>query len=347
MRDRIDTGIIGTGTKGTIWKGIAERHPSFNLTAISDAHRPNIPRSESFSYYVDYRDLLSSGVEAVFVAPQTRYRARVVTEALGRGIHVLCDVPPGRSVQDIRAIIAAEKKARGTVLSFAFSHRFCGAVLRVKEMIHSGTYGKILWMKGVFGKSGGEDFESTWRSNREWAGGGILLDQGIHMLDLFRFFAGDFTEVKSFVTTSFWNIPLEDNAFALLRNSQNQVAVIHASSAHWKNSFAIEICLENGYFVIRGDLSPRGEYGPREELIVYPRQFADGKNVNGIFEESVTLFDAGARYEHEADSFADCIYDGSKVPRGSSGDALQAMKLVYRIYRGDAVWRGRMDTPAV
>ena len=126
-------------------------------------------------------------------------------------------------------------------------------------------------MNGVHGKSGGNDFESIWRSNREWAGGGILLDQGIHMADLFLFFAGKFREVKSFVTTSFWNIPVEDNACALLRTAENQVAMLHASSTHWKNRYTLEICLENGCITLKGDLTTAGDYGPRETLIVSPR----------------------------------------------------------------------------
>ena len=341
MRDRIDAGIVGTGTKGEIWKAIVERHPAFNLVAVSDAHRPNIPRQETFSYYENYRDLLSSGIDAVFVASQNKYRARVVTGALDRGIHVLCDIPPGRSVQDIRDIIAAEKKTKGTVLGFAFTHRFCEGVIRAKEMIHSGTCGKILWMKGVHGKSGGRDFESIWRSNREWAGGGVLLDQGIRMIDLFRFFAGEFKEVKSFVTTSFWNIPVEDNAFALLRTSQDQVAMIHASSAHWKNQFALEIGLENCGIVLQCDLFPSGEYGPLEKMIVYPRPFADKGDISGISEESTTIFTTAARYKGEIDSFADGIQNGSKVPLGSSRDALHAMKLVFRIYQNDAARKNR------
>jgi len=345
VRDRINAGIIGTGTRGTIWKEIVERHPAFSLVAVSDAHRPDIPRQETFSYYEDYRDLLKTGIDAVFVAPQNKYRARVVTEALARGIHVLCEVPPGRSVQDMRDVIAAEKKAGGTVLGFAFTYRFCDAVLRAKEMVHSGTCGKILWMKGVYGKSGGSGFESIWRSNREWAGGGVLLDQGIHMIDLFRFFAGEFKEVKSFVVTSFWNIPLEDNGFALLRTAHNQVAMIHASSAHWMNHFALEICLENSHITIRGDLSPQGDYGPREHLILCPRSSADGKNTPGIPEETVATFDTAPRYEREVDAFADSIHNNSMVHLGSSADALQAMKLVYRIYQGDAARGGARTRP--
>ncbi len=341
MQDKIDVGIIGLGSTGTLRKTIAENNPALNLVAVSDVHRPNIPRRETYYYYEDYRKLLDSGVDAVFVAPQNKYRPKVAIEALNRGIHVFCEIPPGRTVKDMQDIIAAEKKARGTVLDFGFTHRFHDAVRKAQDLIKTGMYGKILWMKGLHGKSGGNDFESIWRSNREWAGGGILLDQGIHTLDLFRFFAGDFNEAKSFVTTSFWNIPVEDNAFALLRNSQNQVAMIHASSTHWKNRYSLEICLENGYITIKGDLSPNGDYGPREELIVSPRPAGDEERASGLSKESITGFATAASWEREVDAFVDCIRGGTQVQKGSSADALQAMKLVDRIYRRDTAWWSR------
>jgi predicted dehydrogenase len=202
-------------------------------------------------------------------------------------------------------------------------------------------------MKGVHGKSGGNDFESIWRSNQEWAGGGILLDQGIRLVDLFLFFAGNFNEVKSFVSTSFWNIPVDDNAFALLRNPDNQVAMLHASSTHWKNTYSLEICLENGYITLKGDLIPTGEHGPWETLIVTPRPAQDEERASGLFEESITRFDTAAPLVREVDAFIDCIRDGTTVHQGSSGDALQAMNLVDRIYRRDTAWWRRWTSSPV
>jgi predicted dehydrogenase len=338
MQDRINVGIIGLGSMGIIRKTIADKHPALNLIALSDAHRPNIPRTETYRYFEDYRELLDSGVDAVFVASQNKYRPRVVIDALNRGKHVFCEIPPGRALSDMQDIIAAEKKNEGLVLKFGFNHRFHGAVLKAKEIIDAGMYGKILWMRGVYGKSGGKDFESIWQSNREWAGGGILLDQGIHIIDLFRFFAGNFTEVKSFVSTSFWNISLEDNAFALFRNRRNQIAMVHASSTHWKHAYTLEICLENGYLIVQGSLSPMGSYGPTEKLIVIRRQFENETSAVGNPKESVTHFDTDTSWEREIDEFSDCIRTGTKAQSGTSVDALQAMKLIDRIYRSDKPW---------
>jgi predicted dehydrogenase len=346
MQNKIDVGIIGLGSMGMIRKALAEKHPALNLVALSDAHRPNIPRTETYRYYEDYRELLDSGVDAVFVAPQNKYRPRVVIDALNRGKHVFCEIPPGRTLKDMQNIMTAEKKNEGLVLKFGFNHRFHGAVLKAKEIIDAGTYGKILWMKGVHGKSGGKDFESIWRSNPEWAGGGILLDQGIHMIDLFRFFAGDFTEVKSLVSTSFWNISLEDNAFALLRNCQNQVAMVHASSTHWKHTYTFELCLENGYIIVQAPLSLTGSYGPAETLMVVRRQFENESSAVENTQESVTCFDTDTSWEREMDEFADCIRNGTKVQNGTSYDALQAMKLVDKVYRDDTTWYNRWKSTA-
>ncbi|MGB8308882.1 MAG: Gfo/Idh/MocA family oxidoreductase [Methanoregula sp.] len=339
MQDKINIGIIGLGHKGMHRKTIAENHPDLNLVAVSDAHRPNIPRQEKYRYYEDYRKLLDSDIDAVFVAPPNKYRSKVVIDALERGKHVFCEIPPGRTIKDIQNIVNAEKKAKGSVLAFGFTHRFNGAVLKAEELIKTGTFGKILWMKAVYGKSGGNYFESIWQSNREWAGGGILLGEGIHILDLFLFFfAGSFTEVKSFVSTSFWNVPVEDNAFALLRNAQNQIAAIHASATHWKNRYSLEICLEKGYITIEGTLSPEGVYISEEKLAILSRQSEDEKSISGLDAELVTCFKTYTSWEREMDAFFDCIKDGTKIKNGSSRDALNAMKLVDCIYHKDTRW---------
>ena len=91
----------------------------------------------------------------------------------------------------------------------------------MKEVIDSGAYGRVLWMRGRYGKSVDDDYLKTWRADRAKAGGGILIDQGIHMLDLFLYFSGgQFDEVAALVSSRYWNIPgIEDNVFAIMRNT--------------------------------------------------------------------------------------------------------------------------------
>ena len=243
MEEKINVGIIGLGKVDRLRKVLIKKHPQLCLKAICDINKPEDNDVAECTYFKNYQDLIKSDVDAVFIATQNKYTPEIVVTALNHNKHVFCEKPPGRTVQDIEDMIAAEKKNKGCVLKFGFNHRYHGAVMEAKKIIDSGIYGKILWIRGIYGKSGGINFEKEWRSNRELAGGGILLDQGTHMLDLFRYFLGNFSEIKSFVNTSYWDIDLEDNAFALMRNPNNQVAFIHSSSTQWKHMFLLEIYL--------------------------------------------------------------------------------------------------------
>jgi predicted dehydrogenase len=264
-----------------------------------------------------------------------------VTSALNHNKHVFCEKPPGRNIDDIQSIIKAEQNNKGLKLKFGFNHRYHGAIIEAKAIIESGRLGKILWMRGIYGKSGGPNFEKTWRNQREIAGGGILLDQGIHMVDLFRMFCGDFHELKSFVTNSYWNTDVEDNAMAILRNNRGQIAMIHSSATQWKHTFSLEISLEEGYLIISGILSSTLSYGQGERLIVATKQPENRGFALGNPREELTYFNQDRSWELEIDDFVNCIKNDRPVTTGSSQDAVKAMEMVYRIYAADDKWGGR------
>jgi len=333
MDNIIRTGIVGMGKMGQLRRDLINAHPEFTLAGICDtARRPgDIP--DDCAFFHDYRSLIESDVDAIFVSTPNSITPEVVIAALDAGKHVFCEKPPGRSVKDIRAIIDAERQNPDLILKFGFNHRYHGAVHDAKSLIESGALGEIMWMRGVYGKAGGLDFAQQWRSNRDIAGGGILLDQGIHMLDLFNFFVGVFTQVKSYVTTSFWNIDLEDNAFALLKNDRNQIAMLHSSSTQWRHLFRLEIYLDGGYSEIHGILSSTRSYGQGERLITAKRQFEDEAKALGNPEEVITHYDRDLSWELEVQEFADAIIHDSPVIHGTSTDALRVMELVDAIYR--------------
>jgi len=314
---------------------ILKKHPDFELCSICDVNKPEIPNTEHIPLFHKYQDLLNTDIDAVFVATPNKYSPDIVITALNMNKHVFCEKPPGRSVADIKKIIAAEKRHKKQVLKFGFNHRYHGAILDAKAAIDSGKFGKIMWMRGIYGKSGGIGFENQWRSDRKNSGGGILLDQGIHMLDLFRYFVGDFSEIKSFVNTSYWQIDLEDNAFAIMRTPDNQVAFLHSSSTQWKHTFLFDICLEDGYVTIQGILSPTRSYGQGERLIVAQKQFENTTRALGNPAESITTYDQDRSWELEVDEFVNCIKNHESVKNGNSADALQVMKLVQAIYADD------------
>jgi predicted dehydrogenase len=259
----------------------------------------------------------------------------IVCATLERGLHTFSEKPPGRSVADVQLMMVAEKKAGDRILKFGFNHRFHYGVMEAKAIVDSGRYGKLLWARGIYGKAGGLTFENSWRSDKNLSGGGILLDQGIHMVDLLRYFLGDFKEVKSYVQNCYWEgIPVEDNAFALMKTNDDKVAMMHSSATQWKHKFSLDLFMTDGYLCINGILSSTRSYG--EESITFARkQFENETAAMGKPREEIIYFDRDDSWKHELDEFYKCIKDKKSVTMGSSTDALRVMELIEKIYEAD------------
>lgn len=329
-------GVIGYGKLGRRRAALIAQHPAFSLSALCDPAGDPQEAIDGCRFFLDARDLLrDETIEAVFVCTPNAVTASVVVEALDAGKHVFAEKPPGRTLEDIRCIRQAEARHAGATLKFGFNHREHESVRLSQSLIGSGELGRVMWMRGVYGKAGGPGFERDWRSDPAIAGGGILLDQGIHMLDLFRLFGGEFDEVKSFVSQSFWRTGLEDNAFALLRGNAGVVAMLHSSATHWNHTFRLEIYLTEGYLVLSGFLTGSRTYG-REALVVGRRDWADPDGARGNPREERYYFDEDRSWEREIDDFARAVMDGTPVSSGGSLDALKAMELVARVYGDDA-----------
>ncbi len=337
VNGKLKAGIVGYGYMGKIRKTVIQDNPELELLGISDTNPAALadlnPVCKTFN---DYRQLVDCGVDIVFVCTPNFYSPEVVIYSLNHGKHVFCEKPPGRTVDDIRRIMHAERTNRGVRLMFGFNHRYHPGIKEAKVLVDSGRFGKILSLRGIYGKSGGLSYKKSWRNNRELSGGGILLDQGIHMLDLFRFFCEDFDEVKGFINTSFWDTEVEDNAYAILRNRVGQVAMLHSSATLWKHTFRLEILLENGYLIASGLLSKTGSYG-RETLTIGRRQFEDEALALGNPREELVYFDRDASWNLEVEAFLDCIKNNKCVVNSSSQDALKVMAIIDKIYRDDNI----------
>ena len=332
----IKVGIIGLGKMGHIRAREVDKHPATVLIAGADPDSSRYSDFPAAACSSNYRDVINSEVEVVFVCTPNRYTPEIAIAALDAGKHVFCEKPPGRTTQDIEAIISAEKRNPKLKLQFGFNHRYHAGIREAKRIVKSGRLGHILWLRGIYGKSGNTGFEQSWRNSKEISGGGILLDQGIHMLDLFRFFCGDFNEVKSMVTTAYWNIDVEDNAFALLRNNAGQIAMLHSSSTQWKHRFNLEIYMSEGYLSVNGILSSTRSYS-NETVTVACNRFDEGFAV-GKPREEIIYFDTNPSWELEIIGFVNCIQRDTPVPSGTSKDALKAMQLVYAVYQDDQKW---------
>jgi len=341
MAGPIRIGIVGLGKMGRIRLDTIRRNPVDALSGLCNRSPVALDGFPSVPFFTDYRDLLDEDLDAVVVATPNQVTPEIVIAALGKGFHVFAEKPPGRTLADIRAIQKAEQEHPGLNVKFGFNHRYHDAVMEAKALVQSGEIGEVLWMRGIYGKAGGPGFEKGWRSDREIAGGGILLDQGIHMLDLFRYFCGDFGEVKSMVATSFWPIGVEDNAFALLRNGRGQIAIIHSSTTQWRHTFLLETCLTRGLVTVSGILSSTRSYGFAERLIVARREDPEHATAFGNPPETVTTWDRDLSWEREMNEFGRSILTGAPPVHGTTEDALKVMELVEAVYRGDPATGGK------
>lgn len=317
---------------GEIRRRVIERHPDLELTLVCENNPEKLGRDLPFETSGDYRSVYQSDAELIFVCTPNNLIPEISIECMKLGKHVFAEKPPGTCLQDIVNICEQEKISKNAKLMFGFNHRYHPGILRAKELADSGRFGKILWLRGIYGKSGGKSFEKSWRNKKEVSGGGILLDQGIHMLDLFHLFCDEFTDVKAFLGNEYWRLELEDNAFVILRNQNNQNAMLHSSATLWKHNFKLHIGLEKGYFTVEGLLSKSGSYG-RETLTVGRQQFEGETYAVGNPSEEITYFDTDLSWEIEVNNIVDCIKNNAPVQKSSSLDALKVMQVVDRAYQ--------------
>ena len=291
--------------------------------------------ADGIQYYNNYQEMIAeSELDILFVSVPNYLAPEATIAGLETGLHVFCEKPPGRTVEDVRKVIEIEKKHPKLKLKYGFNHRYHGSIKKTKEIIDSKQFGDIINLRGVYGKSSIVPFTNQWRSMKIFSGGGILLDQGIHMLDMFRYFCGDFEEVKSFVSNNYWGHDVEDNAYAIMRDKQGRVALIHSSATQWQHSFRLEITFKEGFLELSGILSGSKSYG-QEKLLVVPKQ---EESVNGALSGDMTQFLEDSSWKDEIDEFANIICNDKPVVRGSSYDALKVMELVYKIYNADDSW---------
>lgn len=325
----INVGIIGFGKMGRIRYDTVSQNGAARVVAIADKRES--PALSGVQYYRSPEELLAArDVEAVFICTPSYLNQPLTMSALKAGKHVFCEKPPALNAKEMEEVIKAERLAGGRKLMYGFNHRHHDSIKKAKELIDSGVYGGILWMRGRYGKSVDESFYNDWRSKKELAGGGILMDQGIHMLDLFLMMAGDFDEVHAFISNLYWQLDVEDNVFATFRRRDGLVASLHSTMTQWRHLFSFEIFLEKGYIVINGLLTPSGTYGEEAMTLVKNRTSAPAATWDQQ-EEVKFMVDNSWRYEVE--SFFGAIEQDLPVNVGNSHDALKLMRMVDKIYQ--------------
>lgn len=324
----IKVGIIGFGKMGRIRYETVSQNGHGRVVAIADPQEG--PPILGVRHYASADDLIKDPeVDAVFVCTPNCLNKPLTIQALQKGKHVFCEKPPAFNAREVEEVIAEEQRCGERKLMYGFNHRHHDSVIRAKQLIDSGTCGRILWMRGRYGKSVDENFYSDWRSKRELAGGGILMDQGIHMLDLFLMMAGDFDEVQAFVSNLYWKLDVEDNVFATFRNRSGLVASLHSTMTQWRHLFSFEIFLEKGYIVINGLLTSSGTYGEEAMTIAKNRTTAPAAMWS---DEEHLRYHVDNSWRYEVEHFFEAIEANRPVGVGTSHDALRLMRLVDKVY---------------
>jgi predicted dehydrogenase len=272
----------------------------------------------------DWQETVSrSDVDIVVAATTHDMLAPVAAAAAENGKHVLVEKPCARRAAELEPVLNAIAKT-GVRARAGFNHRYHRALQKAREIFDSGVLGELMFLRGRYGHGGRPGYDREWRAVPEISGGGEAIDQGVHLIDLARWFAGDFPHVQGHAATYFWDMPVEDNAFFLLRTERNQTAFLHATWTEWKNLFSLEIYGRYGKLDIQG---LGGSYGV-ERLAHYQMRPEMGPPDTVIYEYP----QADKSWELEFREFVEDIRTG-RESRPGIADAQAALRIVETVYR--------------
>lgn len=329
---KVNFAIVGFGKMGNIRYDTLKEIEDCSVRWICDPYvTKSIPKGIHYTKKID-EILHDKNIDAIVVSTPNYLLKETVIKGLDGGKHVFCEKPPGRNLAELEEMMETESKYPQLKLMFGFNHRHHESMIHAKKLIDSGEYGNILWMRGRYGKSVNEGFFSTWRAKKELVGGGIFLDQGIHMLDLFLMFCDDFEEVQAYVSNLYWKLDIEDNVFAMFRNKKGQVASLHSTMTQWRHLFSLEIFLERGYITINGLKTSSNTYGDEAMSIAKNRTSPPAAMWT---EEEDIIFHVDKSWRRELEIFIESIRNNTPVPVGNTKDAFKLMRLVEKVYR----WR--------
>ena len=322
--------IFGFGYMGQIRFREISKINDLDVVGVYDVNKKLLKNHIPNNLIIDkYKKIFELNFDLAFICTPNNISPNIIVDCLKNNINVFCEKPPARSLSEMKMI---KKYVKNNKIMFGFNHRFHPAVLKAKQIIDSKKIGEVITLRGVYGKSGGIDFNRSWRNSKKISGGGILLDQGIHIIDLFRYLCGNFNKVKCFTSNNFWKFDVEDNAFLILKNNKNQLAQLHSSSTLWRHTFRIDITLEKGYILIEGLLSKTGSYG-QEKITFANRQFENISKAIGNPSESVIYYDKDSSWKLEIKKFLDFVKKNKKVSINNFDDAYEAMKIVEIAYK--------------
>lgn len=318
-------GIVGCGFIGQ--KRAKALGSGGKLVACADidaSRAESLAGTTAAKVFRDWRELVCSPeVEVVIAATLHDSLAEITRTAAEAGKHVLVEKPAARTAAELEPVMLAATK-HGVKVHVGFNHRYHRSLRKAKEIVDSGALGELMYVRARYGHGARIGYDKEWRANPALSGGGELIDQGPHLIDLSRWFLGEFPEVQGFAHTYYWDMPVDDNGFMLLKTAKKQAAFLHASCTEWKNLFSMEIYCKLGKLDLSG---LGGSYGV--EKITWYRMLPEMGPPETTTWEYPMADDSWA--VEMVEFYEDIRLD--REPAAGLRDAQAALKIVESVYR--------------
>ena len=322
----MNIGIIGCGLIGNKRaNAITGEHRLLGVCDLDKGRAEKLAGDKGAKICVtDYKELIASeDIDLVIVSTLNYQLAPITLYAVQHGKHVIVEKPGAISSEELIPIMD-EAERQKVIVKVGFNHRYHPAMLKAKEIIDSGVTGDVMFIRGRYGHGGRIGYDKEWRADASLSGGGETIDQGVHLIDLSRWYMGDFEEVMGFADTYFWDMPVDDNGFIGLRKKDGRAAWLQVSCTEWKNMFSLEIYCKNTRLAIEG---LGGSYGV-EKLYHYQMLPEMGP-------PDTTIYEYPRGDNSWALEFKDVVYaieSGKGLETGGLRDAYEALRVVEKIY---------------
>jgi len=325
MRSNLSVAVIGCGFIGQKRARSLQNRATVAICCdIQAAKAEALAQHYDADITTDWQAAITrEDVDAVLVCTTHDLLAPIAECAARHGKHVLMEKPGACRSQELDPVAHAAQRT-GAKVRVGFNHRYHRSLQKARGIYDSGAIGDLLYIRGRYGHGGRIGYDREWRANPQISGGGEAVDQGVHLIDLARWFLGDMNLVGGRAPTYFWKMPVEDNAFFLLETPSQQVAFLHASWTEWKNLFSFEICGRVGKLEITG---LGGSYGT-ERLVHYQMLPEMGPPPTTIYEYPM----ADDSWEREFSEFLQDIEE-DRAPQPGIPDAQAALRIVEQLYR--------------
>jgi predicted dehydrogenase len=321
----LNIAIIGAGSLGLKRFEIFKDINHINELYFYD---PNVKKIQSYRSEVDLDSIfLNKNIHAIVICTPNAPKMELIEKCFKFNKHIFCEKPLIVSENEKLKLKSLTRENPKIKVKFGFNHRYLSHYKELKSILKSEKFGKPVWVRGVYGKGLSDSFFENWRADRSISGGGILFDQGIHMLDLIIDIFGDLNVINALID-DFEKYPgIESNAFINLRSLDGVPISIHSSMYQWKHRFSLEVGTESAIVGIEGLVSSTKSYGSEESFI-----YSNWKNNFPEENKKKHVKPSFYSFVDESNDFIDSIINNCPTSNGTVNDTLKVMDLIDNIY---------------